>query len=71
LGDIAMLLVDARAPDRYRGMNETIDPVAGRIPGAKNRYFRDNLDASGRFKQPEVLKAEFGALLGAASQRKW
>jgi len=67
LGDIAMLLVDARAPDRYRGMNETIDPVAGRIPGAKNRYFRDNLDASGRFKQPEVLKAEFSALLGAAS----
>jgi len=67
LGDGAMLLVDGRAPDRYRGRNETIDPVAGRIPGAKNRYFRDNLDASGRFKQPEALKAEFDALLGAAS----
>src|SRR5690349_14623761 len=67
LGGGAMLLVDARAPDRFRGRNEAIDPVAGRIPGAKNRYFRDNLDASGRFKQPEALKAEFGALLGAAS----
>ena len=67
LGDGTMLLLDARAPDRFRGMNETIDPVGGRIPGALNRYYRDNLDASGRFKAPEVLKAEFDALLGSAS----
>lgn len=67
LGDGTMVLVDGRAPDRYRGQNETIDQVGGRIPGAKNRYYRDNLDSSGRFKQPEVLKAEFGALLGARS----
>ncbi len=67
LGDGTMFLLDARAPDRYRGQNETIDPVAGRIPGALNRYYRDNLDASGRFKEPEALKAEFGALLGAAN----
>jgi len=67
LGNGKMLLLDAQAPDRYRGQNETIDPVGGRIPGAKNRYYRDNLDSSGRFKQPEVLKAEFGALLGARS----
>jgi thiosulfate/3-mercaptopyruvate sulfurtransferase len=67
LGDGTMVLVDGRAPDRYRGQNETIDPVGGRIPGAKNRYYRDNLDSSGRFKEPEVLKAEFGALLGARS----
>jgi thiosulfate/3-mercaptopyruvate sulfurtransferase len=65
LGDRTMLLVDARAPDRFRGHNETIDPVGGRIPGAKNRFYRDNLDASGRFKAPEVLKAEFKAVLGA------
>jgi thiosulfate/3-mercaptopyruvate sulfurtransferase len=67
LGDGRMLLLDARAPDRYRGQNETIDPVGGRIPGAKNRYYRDNLDSSERFKAPEALRAEFGALLGAAS----
>ncbi|TMG72585.1 MAG: sulfurtransferase, partial [Betaproteobacteria bacterium] len=67
LGDGTMFLLDARAPDRFRGMNETIDPVGGRIPGALNRYYRDNLDPGGRFKAPEVLKAEFDALLGSAS----
>src|SRR6266581_8327077 len=66
LDDPGMLLVDARAPDRFRGQNETLDPVGGRIPGARNRYFRDNLDASGRFKTPEELEQEFGAVLGPA-----
>lgn len=66
LGDGTMLLLDARAPDRFRGKNETIDPVGGRIPGARNRFYRDNLDASGRFKAAEILKAEFGDLLGAS-----
>jgi thiosulfate/3-mercaptopyruvate sulfurtransferase len=56
-------LVDARAPARYRGEQEPIDPVAGRIPGAKNRYSNDNLAADGTFKKAEVLKAEFEALL--------
>ena len=42
-------IVDARAPDRFRGENETIDPVGGHIPGAKNRFFKDNLQADGRF----------------------
>ena len=64
LGGEAMVLLDGRAPDRYRGQNETIDPVGGRIPGALNRFYRDNLDASGRFKVPEVLKEEFCSTLG-------
>ncbi len=67
LYDPGMVLVDARAPDRFRGQNETLDPVGGRIPGARNRYFRDNLDASGRFKAPEALEREFGDVLGAAN----
>lgn len=62
-----MRVVDARSPDRFRGENETIDPVGGHIPGASNRFFRDNLGADGRFKSVEVLRAEWLALLGGAS----
>jgi thiosulfate/3-mercaptopyruvate sulfurtransferase len=56
------VLVDARAPDRFRGENETIDPVGGHIPGAINRFFKDNLEADGRFKAAQQLKADFAAL---------
>jgi thiosulfate/3-mercaptopyruvate sulfurtransferase len=58
------VVLDARAPDRFRGENETIDPVGGHIPGAKNRFFKDNLQADGRFKAPEQLKAELGVAVG-------
>lgn len=58
------VVVDARAPDRYRGENETIDPVAGHIPGALNRFFRDNLTADGRFKSAHTLRDEFAAVIG-------
>jgi thiosulfate/3-mercaptopyruvate sulfurtransferase len=58
-----LLVVDARSPDRFRGENETLDPVGGHIPGAVNRFFRENLEADQRFKSPEVLRREFEALL--------
>lgn len=61
-----MHLVDARGPDRFRGENETIDPVGGHIPGAVNRCFRDNLQPDGRFKPAAELRAEWLALLAGA-----
>ena len=57
------LLVDARAAARYRGEQEPIDPVAGRIPGAKNRFNLDNLSAQGTFKSPDELKKDFQSVL--------
>lgn len=57
-------LLDARAPLRYRGEQEPIDLVAGRIPGAKNRFNHDNLRADGTFKPADELKKEFFAVLG-------
>lgn len=59
-----LLLVDARAAPRYRGEIEPIDPVAGHVPGARNRPFSDNLGGDGRFKPAAELRAEFARLLG-------
>jgi len=62
-----LCLVDARGPDRFRGENETIDPVGGHIPGARNRFFKDNLDADGHFKPAAALRAEYLALLAGCA----
>ena len=56
-------VIDARAADRFRGENETIDPVGGHIPGAKNRFFKDNLQPDGRLKDAATLRAEFAPLV--------
>lgn len=63
LNDSNVVVVDARTPERYRGETEPIDPVAGHIPGARNRLYKENLDANGRFKSADALRAEFTTLL--------
>ena len=64
LGGGELLVLDARMANRYRGETEPIDPVAGHIPGAANRFYKANLEADGTFRAPETLRREFAALLG-------
>lgn len=58
-----LLLVDARAAERYRGETEPLDPVAGHIPGALNRPLALNLQPDGRFLPAATLRAAFDELL--------
>lgn len=61
LGQLA--IIDARHPDRMRGMGEDQDPIGGHIPKAINRYFRQNLDPGGSFQSAENLSKDFAALI--------
>ncbi|MDR0770260.1 MAG: sulfurtransferase [Burkholderiales bacterium] len=63
LSSPTMTLIDARPASRFRGENETLDPVGGHIPGALNRPFTENLNSDGTFKPPAQLRAEFTSLL--------
>jgi thiosulfate/3-mercaptopyruvate sulfurtransferase len=67
LSDPACAILDARAPERFRGEVEMIDPVAGHIPGALNRFYKSNLQADLTFRPAAELKKEFSALLGGRS----
>lgn len=62
--DPAYRLFDVRAPERYRGEIEPIDPVAGHIPGARNAPYTDNLSAQGTFRPAEELRTHYQALIG-------
>jgi len=59
-------LIDARSPERFRGEVEPLDAQAGHIPGARNRYFKENLGPDGRFKSAQALRAEFTPLFASA-----
>jgi thiosulfate/3-mercaptopyruvate sulfurtransferase len=66
----AYRLVDSRSADRFRGENETIDPVAGHIPGAISAPFAENYGLDGRFLTVRSLKARFQSLLGNTPPEK-
>ena len=58
------LLVDARSRERYLGVKDEVDPIAGHVPGAISHPLGKNLDKNGLFKSPEELKLEFNKLIG-------
>ena len=62
-------LVDARAPERYRGDVEPIDPVGGHIPHALNAPFAANTDEKGRFLPPDLLRERYERLLAGRPAR--
>jgi thiosulfate/3-mercaptopyruvate sulfurtransferase len=67
--DPSIKLLDARAPERFKGITEPIDPVAGHIPGAINRFWQKNLNPDGRFKSSVQLRSEYQELLGSDFER--
>jgi thiosulfate/3-mercaptopyruvate sulfurtransferase len=67
VGGHGWLLVDARSPDRYRGENETIDKVAGHIPGAVNHFFRSNVSDDGTFRSADEIRNLVRASIGDVS----
>lgn len=69
LGDPSRVLVDARAEGRFRGEGETIDKVAGHIPGARSYFFQRNLTDDKTFKTPDELRQQWRSLLGARPPR--
>jgi thiosulfate/3-mercaptopyruvate sulfurtransferase len=68
--DPGFRLIDARARNRFMGEDETIDPVAGHIPGAVNRFYGMNLNSDGTFKTTEKLRTGFEKILGAVRPDK-
>jgi thiosulfate/3-mercaptopyruvate sulfurtransferase len=63
-------IVDARAPERYRGEVEPIDKVAGHIPSAVNRFFKANLNPDLTLRTPAELRADFVEILANREPRE-
>lgn len=64
LSDNSVRLIDARTRERFDGISEPIDPIAGHVPGAINHPFQQNLDEKGCFLPTDILREKFEALLG-------
>jgi thiosulfate/3-mercaptopyruvate sulfurtransferase len=63
LGDPSVLLIDARSPDRYAGKPDPLDTIYGHIPGARNRYYRDNVTDAGTLRSGAELRTDFEKVL--------
>ncbi len=70
LGDATCGLIDARAGERYRGEVEPMDPVAGHIPGALNRFYKTNLTADLTFRSAAEIRREFETLIGGRAPER-
>ena len=70
LGASEHRLIDARAPQRFRGEVEPIDRAAGHIPGARNYFFMKSVDVNGRFDAPDALRARLESALDGVSPER-
>ena len=66
LDNYEVRILDARNSDRFQGINETLDPVAGHIPGAVSAPFVENLDEDGNWKSKSVLRLMYEKLLSGS-----
>ena len=67
LGDPSVLLVDARAPERFEGGAEALDRTAGHIPGAVNHFFKRNATGEGVMMSPDTLRRQSTEVIGERS----
>jgi thiosulfate/3-mercaptopyruvate sulfurtransferase len=67
IGDPETLFIDARSPERFEGQPDPLDNVPGHIPGARNRFYKNNLGEDGTMRPPDALRADFTRVLGNRS----